>query len=1128
MRQRLRERDVVRLGSVDPVVAMAGDQTPLGRQSAEDVTGAPKAAPLGRGVRTGQVDPPAAHREQQIASDVDAVAVEGHVTRCMAGGMRDLEGDPARGPGHRLIGRVGPHVGEVRAPEDDAAEQAGTDRFDMAPDLDLRVRSPQRPDPGGVVAVRVGQQQMGGREAFLGQGGQPGRAIEGVDQRHSGRVTVDEGRVHVGVRTRLGHPDLDPGGVVQDLLPQRRDGHGGGRHHPGIKGSTAHWHPRRGANGFKRDPGAVESGAERMLQVGPWRAGGLVAVLLLMLAAPLVAAEPAENGLELLVEVEAPAEAGIHTDDAVLEATLRITNHADVARTFTYNPACPYDLVISQADWSVDLDDTRICPEQSRAMTVQPGQTRILSTFDWDWQGAPDGDLVLRFSQPEAELETVERLTFHRAVDLPADVVLEALLAETVSDAPGHTTALPGMVLLQLRNTGDSARDLSFSNACRVVDTDLGCGVGTLEAGHTLALGWTVWEFSGLADGAVHREYTMTGVRDAVASVSTELTTHGLADAAHLIPAVTVDDAMGWHFALTNTDDVPAKLLFGDACTVNMHVISPGGEIVFDGREGRDCPQTGTEQKLAPAETFTLASGTWDLRDADGCEIQNGLHLMVFQQPDTGRVATHAFEHVNSGVDPGCRAATQDAAQMRFTVAGLSVLDADDAEERLSLHMRMQNLGEDAFEMYWPTDCALEFTLARRGEAPIRTWTQDCDGRSGETMHVAPGAAHAWPTFEVPFHDGEAPLANGTWLLTARTTSVPSLFAQAAHTYDGPHVAPSTVEEEPTVEETPEPIEEEFPVEIQPIVIRGDWHYVTEASRGCWLLVEANGAEHSLVAHLQDGRWQPTPGRSGTYLAEPADNSGDCAKWSGLVLLETLEETVPAPPMVAPAEPAAPVRTPVEGVLAQTPTAAAVVASTSISILALMYIGNTEWIRIPALQIGVGLVGMVRRGREHDGEYQRGRIMGYLTANPGVHFRALLGALEMSNGQLTHHLKHLEGEERIWRRKDGRLVRFYPASITATQNEEDLPVPLLTPDPNSLQGKILRLLDATENDILNLSQKELSVRLEASQQLISHHLRTLEKFGLVEREKVGMRYRYQLTREAIFLVNSTTYNVESD
>ena len=157
-----------------------------------------------------------------------------------------------------------------------------------------------------------------------------------------------------------------------------------------------------------------------------------------------------------------------------------------------------------------------------------------------------------------------------------------------------------------------------------------------------------------------------------------------------------------------------------------------------------------------------------------------------------------------------------------------------------------------------------------------------------------------------------------------------------------------------------------------------------------------------------------------------------------------------------------------------------------------------------------------------------GIMWGFQIHNEVYSFFSLLGALGMSNGQLTHHLKHLQGEERVWRRKDGRLVRFYPASIQATLNDDELPVPLLTPDPNSLQGKILRLLDATENDIVNLSQKELAVRLEASQQLVSHHLRTLEKFGLVEREKVGMRYRYQLTREAIFLVNSNDYDVKPE
>ena len=58
---------------------------------------------------------------------------------------------------------------------------------------------------------------------------------------------------------------------------------------------------------------------------------------------------------------------------------------------------------------------------------------------------------------------------------------------------------------------------------------------------------------------------------------------------------------------------------------------------------------------------------------------------------------------------------------------------------------------------------------------------------------------------------------------------------------------------------------------------------------------------------------------------------------------------------------------------------------------------------------------------------------------------------------------------------------------------------------------------------MNLSQKELSIRLESSQQLISHHLKTLEEYGLIERDKVGLRYRYRLTREALFLLESTDF-----
>ena len=103
-------------------------------------------------------------------------------------------------------------------------------------------------------------------------------------------------------------------------------------------------------------------------------------------------------------------------------------------------------------------------------------------------------------------------------------------------------------------------------------------------------------------------------------------------------------------------------------------------------------------------------------------------------------------------------------------------------------------------------------------------------------------------------------------------------------------------------------------------------------------------------------------------------------------------------------------------------------------------------------------------GKTHetsDGRFQRGRLIGYLTANPGCHFRALMAALKMSNGQITHHLRLLENQELIWRLNDGRFVRYYPLnnSLYPGMDNSELPIPQLSPDPNSLQGKILTILD---------------------------------------------------------------------
>ena len=198
-------------------------------------------------------------------------------------------------------------------------------------------------------------------------------------------------------------------------------------------------------------------------------------------------------------------------------------------------------------------------------------------------------------------------------------------------------------------------------------------------------------------------------------------------------------------------------------------------------------------------------------------------------------------------------------------------------------------------------------------------------------------------------------------------------------------------------------------------------------------------------------------------------------------------------------------------------------ASASIILTLVLLISNTESLRIPVTSLGLWMFALVGKTHEtSDGRFQRGRLIGYLTANPGCHFRALMAALNMSNGQITHHLRLLENQELIWRINDGRFVRYYPLnnSLYPGMNPDDLPIPPLSPDPKSLQGKILTLLDDEHQLGEFPTQSELAKKLEKSQQLISHHLRTLQKFGLVEKRKMGIKNRYKLTKEALFLLET--------
>ena len=86
-----------------------------------------------------------------------------------------------------------------------------------------------------------------------------------------------------------------------------------------------------------------------------FKSAPLVGLLLVMILAPMASADSSETGLELRIDIGEPSNGLYYSDTADLEVTIRIKNHDDAARELVYNPACPFDLVISGEEWQLSL-----------------------------------------------------------------------------------------------------------------------------------------------------------------------------------------------------------------------------------------------------------------------------------------------------------------------------------------------------------------------------------------------------------------------------------------------------------------------------------------------------------------------------------------------------------------------------------------------------------------------------------------------------------------------------------------------------------------------------------------------------------------------------------------------------
>jgi len=137
----------------------------------------------------------------------------------------------------------------------------------------------------------------------------------------------------------------------------------------------------------------------------------------------------------------------------------------------------------------------------------------------------------------------------------------------------------------------------------------------------------------------------------------------------------------------------------------------------------------------------------------------------------------------------------------------------------------------------------------------------------------------------------------------------------------------------------------------------------------------------------------------------------------------------------------------------------------------------------------------------------RGRIMGYLEANAGIHFSALRDALGLANGVTAYHLQVLEAREDVYSWRDGKLRRYAPSGISKSE---------LGRIKSPIIGTRLAILEVlADSGTLGVSGSEIRKKTMISRQLLSHHLAELRKSGIIEPASERKRPNWKLSSKGL-------------
>jgi DNA-binding MarR family transcriptional regulator len=139
--------------------------------------------------------------------------------------------------------------------------------------------------------------------------------------------------------------------------------------------------------------------------------------------------------------------------------------------------------------------------------------------------------------------------------------------------------------------------------------------------------------------------------------------------------------------------------------------------------------------------------------------------------------------------------------------------------------------------------------------------------------------------------------------------------------------------------------------------------------------------------------------------------------------------------------------------------------------------------------------------------FTRGQIFGYIQANPGAHYNAIIQYIGLQNGVGAYHLKVLEREGYIKSVRDGIYKRFYPQNMRIPEKRLHL---------SRIQVDILHEIQRHPG----VSQKQISRLLDESKQVVNYNVKILESAGLIRLERAG--------RETACFAGNVKYIPEED